>query len=145
MKSKRVHANGEKVWIVVLSSGDEIISSLTTFAKEHRLSGSQFTAIGAFRDVVLGYFDWQRKKYARIPVSEQVELLSLSGFITEGPKVHAHAVLGKSDGSACGGHLLEGHVRPTLELRLTESRSPLVRRLDPESGLPLIDLEASGR
>ena len=37
------------------------------------------------------------------------------------PKVHAHVVLGKADGSAHGGHLLEAHVRPTLEVTLIES------------------------
>jgi hypothetical protein len=29
-------------------------------AKEQGLSGSHFTAIGAFREVTLGYFDWDR-------------------------------------------------------------------------------------
>ena len=39
-----------------------------------------------------------------------------------------------------GGHLLEAHVRPTLELVLQESGGQLKRRFDPESGLALIDL-----
>ena len=37
-----------------------------------------------------------------------------------------------------GGHLLEAHVRPTLEVLLTESPAHLRRRHDPESGLSLI-------
>jgi predicted DNA-binding protein with PD1-like motif len=54
--------------------------------------------------------------------------------------VHAHAVLGRRDGSTRGGHLLEGHVRPTLEVMLVESQASLRRRSDPATGLALIDL-----
>jgi predicted DNA-binding protein with PD1-like motif len=36
------------------------------------------------------------------------------------PKVHAHVVLGKADGTAPGGHLMEATVRPTLEIVTTE-------------------------
>jgi len=50
-------------------------------------------------------------------------------------------VVGKPDGAAHGGHLLEAHVRPTLELILTESPRHLQKRHDPESGLALIDLQ----
>ena len=108
----------------------------------NHLGGSHFTAIGAFQDVTLGYFDWQTKQYRRIPVHEQVEVLSLLGDIAldekGGPKVHAHVVVGKSDGTAHGGHLMEAHVRPTLEVILTESPRHLQRRHDEASGLALI-------
>jgi predicted DNA-binding protein with PD1-like motif len=57
------------------------------------------------------------------------------------PSIHAHVVLGKRDGTAHGGHLLEAHVRPTLEVILTESPAHLTRRFDEASGLALIRLE----
>ncbi len=72
-------------------------------------------------------------------------MLSLVGDIAldKGePKVHAHVVVGRLDGTAHGGHLLEGHVRPTLEVTLVESAVQLRRRHDPASGLALIALEA---
>ena len=68
--------------------------------------------------------------------------MSLAGDITvdgDEPKVHAHVVLGKADATAHGGHLIEAHVRPTLELVLTELPTQLRRRFDPASGLALID------
>ena len=55
------------------------------------------------------------------------------------PQVHAHVVLGKADGTAHGGHVLEAHVWPTLEVVLTESPKHLHRKFDPETGLALID------
>ena len=73
---------------------------------------------------------------------EQVEVLSLAGDITSGPegrKVHAHVVMGKADGTAHGGHLIEARVRPTLEIVLTEAPRHLHRRFDSTSGLALID------
>lgn len=136
---------GQETFALVFDKGDEIIRETTAFARRERLTAAHFTAIGALRDAVLGYFDPARKDYRRIPVTEQVEVLTLAGDIAvqDGePKVHAHVVLGLSDGSTRGGHLLEGHVWPTLELVLTESPAELRRRSDPETGLALIDLGA---
>jgi len=47
-------------------------------------------------------------------------------------------VVSRADGTAMGGHLLEAHVRPTLEVVLTESPRHLHKRKDPDSGLALI-------
>ncbi len=120
------------------------MAGLQAFANRQRLGGSRFTAIGAFSDLTLGYFDWQSKEYQRIPVREQVEVVSLLGDVSLDEKgeskIHAHVVVAKSDGTAHGGHLMEGHVRPTLEVILTESPRHLQRRYDPESRLGLIRL-----
>ena len=146
MKSKLVNAGQQRTFVVVLDTGDEASSCLLRFAKEQRLGAAQLTAIGAFSDAVLGYFDWEKKDYRRIPVREQVEVVSLVGDVALDPKgepaLHAHVVLGRSDGAALGGHLLEAHVRPTLEVVITESPAHLRKRKDPESGLALIDLDA---
>ena len=134
--------DGRRTFAVVLETGDEAAKALAAFAKEHRLGGSHFTAIGAFSRAVVAYFDWQTKTYRHIPIDEQVEVLSLVGDVAleDGtPKVHAHLVAGKSDGTAHGGHLIEGQVRPTLEVIVTESPRHLHKRFDPESGLALID------
>jgi predicted DNA-binding protein with PD1-like motif len=144
MKSKLIHEQGgERTFALVFQTGDEAMAGLTAFAQEQRLTSARFTAIGAFRDVTLAYFDWQSKAYQKIPVAEQVEVLSLIGDValSEGkPTVHAHVVVGRSDGSTRGGHLLEAHVRPTLEVILVEAPAHLKKRHDSESGLALIAL-----
>jgi predicted DNA-binding protein with PD1-like motif len=69
-------------------------------------------------------------------------VLSLLGDVAldvDKQKIHAHVVVGKSDGTAHGGHLIEAHVRPTLEVMVTEMRRHLHRQFDPASGLTLID------
>lgn len=144
MQTKLLHEQqGEKTFVLIFETGDEVSSGLLNFAKSQALNGSHFTAIGAFSDLVVGYFNWEKKEYERIPLLEQVEVLSLVGDIAldKGePKVHAHVVVGKADGRAYGGHLLEAHVRPTLEVILVESPQHLQRQSDAESGLALIRL-----
>ena len=145
MKARLLHDNhGDKTFAVIFAGGDEAIAGLTAFAKENGLAASHFTAIGGFQEATLGYFNLEKKDYDKIPVREQVEVLSLVGDIalTEKgePKIHAHVVVGRSDGTTRGGHLLEGRVRPTLEVMLVESPRHLRRKHDPQSGLALIQL-----
>lgn len=128
-------------YALIFETGDEVAGGLASFAEQHQLSASHFTAIGAFQDVTLGYFDWDKKDYTPIPVREQVEVLSLMGDIALDrgtPKVHAHVIVGKSDGTAHGGHLLEAHVRPTLEVMIVEAAGDLRKSYDPLSKLDLI-------
>jgi predicted DNA-binding protein with PD1-like motif len=143
MKTTALRDAVEKTFALIFDKGDEVMEALTRFARERDLAAAHFTAIGALSEVTLGYFDRARKEYRRIPISEQVEVLSLIGDIAldkDAPKIHAHVVVGKADGTAHGGHLLDARVWPTLEMILTESPRHLRRRTDSESGLALIDL-----
>jgi uncharacterized protein len=131
-----------KTYALIFETGDELATGLNQFAADQELAGSSLKAIGAFSSVKLAWFNWQTKKYQpSVVLHEQVELLSLVGDIAlkDGkPQVHAHLVIGKSDGTAHGGHLIEAHVRPTCEVILTESPQHLQKQIDPESGLALI-------
>jgi predicted DNA-binding protein with PD1-like motif len=140
MKSKQLD---DTTWAVVFDRDDEAFAGLERFAADNRLTAASFTAIGAFSEATLAYFDWESKTYEDIPVQEQVEVLSLIGDIAVAdgePKVHAHAVLGRRDGSTVGGHLKAGRVRPTLEVVVTVPPAHLRKRHDDETGLALIDL-----
>lgn len=127
--------------VLVFGTGDEVVDTLTGWCREQQVSAARFTAIGALSGATLGWFDWQAKAYREIPVDEQVEVLTLAGDVAladDRPAVHAHLVVGRSDGSTRGGHLIRANVRPTLELVLDESPAHLRKRHDPESGLALI-------
>jgi predicted DNA-binding protein with PD1-like motif len=106
VKSKLIHdGRGEKTFAVIFESGDEAMAGLVDFATAHSLGASHFTAIGAFRDVTVGYFDWESKEYRKIPVREQVEVLSLIGDVAlkDGqPKVHAYTVVEKVRAGTAG-------------------------------------------
>jgi uncharacterized protein len=100
-----------RTYVLIFESGDELAAGLKQFASEQKMAGSSFKAIGALRSAKLGWFNWETKKYeTAVALDEQVELLSMIGDIAlkDGePQVHAHVVVGKSDGTAHGGHLLE--------------------------------------
>jgi predicted DNA-binding protein with PD1-like motif len=82
MRSKPIHEEGgEKTFVLVFDKGDEVVSETTDFAGENALDAATLTAIGAFSGATLGYFDIVKKEYEKIPVEEQVEMLSLIGDI----------------------------------------------------------------
>jgi predicted DNA-binding protein with PD1-like motif len=143
MKSRLVWEDkGERTFVVVLDAGDEAFSALTDFANQHHLGGASLSAIGAFERVTVGWFDLRAKTYRPIAIDEQCEGLSLLGDIAVGDdgkaSVHIHAVLGLSDGTTRGGHLLKGIVRPTLEVTIVETPAHLRRRKQPGLGIALI-------
>ena len=147
MKSQLVAENaGQRTFVVVLDPGEEAFAALTSFAIDQDIGGASLTALGAFETATVGWFDIEEKTYRKIPVREQCEVLSAIGDIAIGddgkPSLHVHAVLGLRDGSTKGGHLLEGIVRPTLEVTLVEAPGHLRRRKRPELGIALIDLDA---
>jgi len=143
MKSRQLrNGNGERTFVLVYEPGENFQEPLVSLARENNLGVTQFTAIGAFRNATLGYFDRERRDYVKIPVHEQVEVLALNGNVTltkdSEPKIHAHVILGRRDGSVRGGHLFDGEVWPTLELLLSESPDHLQRKFVLEVGLALI-------
>lgn len=130
-------------FVLVFETGDEVMEELASWSSDTGTTTASFTGIGALSEAEVGFFNSKIKGYARMPVLEQTEVLSIIGNISlaEGrPRVHAHVVLSRQDGSAIGGHLFSARVRPTLEVFLTVSPGDLTRTDDPESGLPLIDL-----
>jgi hypothetical protein len=142
MMRSRLIADSPKTFVVVFETGDELACGLKAFAEKEQLTAASFKAIGAFSAVKLAWFDWETKTYnPSVELNEQLELLSLIGDVALNagkPTVHAHAVVGKKDGTAHGGHLLEAIVRPTCEVVLTESPTSLHKEIDSESGLALI-------
>ena len=146
MKAKVVEDADVVTYVVVCDPGDEAVAALTQFARSEDLEAAQITAVGAFERATVGWFDRAARDYRRIPVDEQCEVLSLIGDVAEGqdgPILHVHVVLGLSDGTTRGGHLLEGTVFPTLEVIVTETPAQLRKVMRPDIGIALIDLDRS--
>ena len=146
MKYKVVEDADVVTYVVVCDPGDEAVAALTQFAQAEDLEAASIAAVGAFERAVVGWFDRAAKDYRRIPVGEQCEVLSLLGDVAQGqdgPILHMHVVLGLSDGTTRGGHLLEGTVYPTLEVVVTETPAQLRKVMRPDIGIALIDLDRS--
>lgn len=142
MRTQAIADGSERTFAVVLETGDSVMETLGGFAEREQLSAASFTAIGAFSDAVLAWFDYEQREYREFAVEEQIEVLTLVGDVALGPdekpQVHAHVVCGRRGGLTLGGHLMEAHVRPTLEIVLREAPVHLRKRIDAASGLPLI-------
>lgn len=146
MKYKVVEDADVVTYVVVCDPGDEAVAALTQFAQAEDLEAASIAAVGAFERAVVGWFDRAARDYRRIPVGEQCEVLSLLGDVAQGqdgPVLHMHVVLGLSDGTTRGGHLLEGTVYPTLEVVVTETPAQLRKVMRPDVGIALIDLDRS--
>jgi Predicted DNA-binding protein with PD1-like DNA-binding motif len=138
MKVQLIREGDAKECAVIFAKGDEAFSGLMEFAERYHIASGHFIAIGALSRVTLGWFDLQKKMYRKIPVDEQVEVLSMIGDIAlyQGkPALHTHMTVGHRG----GGHVIEAVVNPTLEVFVTVEPVPLQKKHDPESGLTLID------
>jgi len=146
MKSKVVEDADVVTYVVVCDPGDEAVATLQQFARAEQLEASQVTAVGGFERATVGWFDRAARQFRHIPVDEPSEVLSLIGDVAEGqdgPSLNLHVVLGLSDGTTRGGHLIEGQVFPTLEVIVTETPAELRRVMRPDIGVALIDLDRS--
>jgi uncharacterized protein len=146
MKSRVVEDGDVVTYVVVCDPGDEAVATLGQFARAERLEASQVTAVGGFERATVGWFDRAARRFRRIPVDEPSEVLSLIGDVAEGqdgPSLNLHVVLGLSDGTTRGGHLIEGQVFPTLEVIVREAPAELRKVMRPDLGVALIDLDRS--
>jgi predicted DNA-binding protein with PD1-like motif len=131
-----------KQYAVIFYEGDEAFSGLLEFAEKYQVTSAHFTAVGAVNGATLGWFDPQRKMYKKIRIEGQHEVIGMSGDIAlyQGkPVVHTHMVVGSPDGTTQGGHVLDAHISPTLEVMVTVDPKAMQKRLDPATDLTLID------
>lgn len=148
----RIHQseNNPNNFVLVFSPGDEVLSGILQFAQEEGIVNAHFTAIGALSQAKVGWFDNRprsktdrsRGGYKINDIPFQTEMTSLIGNITvfnDQVTIHAHVNVADENGIVMGGHALELFVYPTVELFLETDPTPLVKHIDPEVGLAVID------
>jgi predicted DNA-binding protein with PD1-like motif len=149
MKSKLMETNaqGARIFVIVFDTGEEAVAGLQAFAADNKVDGAQVSAIGALERGVVAWLNWQTKAYEPVRVDEQCEVISILGDVAKDesgkPSVHLHGLLGLKGGRTVGGHVQKLHVRPTLEVVLTETSAHLRRKRRADlGGIALIDLGA---
>ncbi len=133
-----------QLFVLRFEDGEVFPDQLLSFLQAQSIRAGSFSGLGAFSRSLIAFFDIEAREYRDIELDEQLEVLALVGNISvydEAPLVHAHVMLGRRDGTALGGHLRRGTVRPTLEIFLHVVSRPLQRTLDSKYGLPALDLE----
>ena len=138
----QVRRDGKDV-LIRLDPGEEMIETLTRWAKNNDVPSAIITGLGAIREVRLGYFDLNDGKYIEIPVPRHVEIVSLDGSIAQlngEPHCHIHVTVSSSGGGTIAGHLFQAVVSITAELHLTILKEPIKRVKDTATGVLLWDL-----
>jgi predicted DNA-binding protein with PD1-like motif len=130
-------------WLLRLEVGEKLPASLAAFCKAKGIAAATASGLGALQDVVLGYFDVATKTYRKTELPGSWELLSLFADVAEWqgePFAHTHVVISGPDFATRGGHLFEGTVSVTAEIRLWTISRPIRREMDPAFGLHSLDL-----
>jgi len=126
-----------------LERGEEIIPTITEFVQARRLKSGWLTGLGAGTDLELGSYNLKKKKYHRRLFKGEYEICSLVGNIAYDDKTpiqHIHAVISNERLTTYSGHLFGGRVAATCEIAILPGTEKLIRRLEPDSGLKLLQL-----
>jgi predicted DNA-binding protein with PD1-like motif len=121
---------------VAVVPGDDVLETLRTFVSANQIEAAQFSASGGFQRATVGWYDRDRLAYKQIHIDEPSEVLSLLGGIAsgeDGPKVHAQVVLGLSDGTTRGGHLLASSAGRSLDIVMRDAHAESTAIVRPSS------------
>ncbi len=131
----------DKMFLARLPYDGDLFLSIKNVFKENGIQMGFFTAIGAVKTAHAAFYDHKAKTYTDFIIDEPAEILSCVGNISEvdgDTSVHAHITLGLKDGTAKGGHLLEGTIIFASELfGIALDGQKLERRFDDITGLKL--------
>jgi predicted DNA-binding protein with PD1-like motif len=133
------------IHLLRLEQGSDIVDAITAYATTEGIQAAWFTYLGAVSRAALRYYDQIANEYRDFAVDQHLEVLSGVGNVSlrDGvPFVHTHAALGDAAGRALGGHLNQGCIVFSLEVRLQELLGdPPVRLPDAATGLSLWGLD----
>ena len=120
-------------YLLRLDVGEKLPAGLVAFCRKLELPAATATGLGALRDIELGYYNVETRAYDRTRLEGSWELLSLFADVAtwDGDLfAHTHVVLGGPDFVARGGHLFEGTVSVTAEIRVTPIEREIARKMN---------------
>ena len=135
---KTYRSDDGSVAFVSLERGEDLLDGLGRAVDELGVETAWIEVIGGLDEAVVGYYDRRSKQYRPITATH-VEIGSGLGNVSvRGGKsfIHLHLVVSGADGSALGGHALEGCITFIVEatIRPFSGEAP-VRREQPDIGL----------
>ncbi|MBI2011959.1 DNA-binding protein [Candidatus Daviesbacteria bacterium] len=130
-------------FVVKLEKGEEVISSLTKFCEDNQIFLGYLSGIGAVNKATIGSYELSTKTYHWKDFSGSLEVTSLVGnitFLDNKPFIHVHINISDENLTIFGGHLREATVGVTLEIFIEKIDGRIIRKMDNEIGLNLLDL-----
>lgn len=139
----------ENTWIIRLFRGEELLTELRGLCGRENIRLGYFTGLGAVKEVELGIYLPDEKKFAAKTFAGTFEVVSLHGNITTlDDEIYFHTHIGVSDEELemFGGHLYRGVIGPTAEIFLHVYDGTVSRSKDEQTGLNGLNLyHSAGR
>jgi len=138
------YTSTDKGYIIILTRGEKLIETLTSFCQKENINLGVFNGIGACVDPELGYYNLEIKEYKWQIIEKEVEIVSLTGNVSlvhNSPFLHIHTVVSDDSFDTYGGHLKEAKVGATCEIFLRILDGKIVRNFDSEVGLKLLNCD----
>lgn len=130
--------NTTQPFILVLSSGDDLLASITDCARDAKLTSASISGLGQIHNPTLAYFSSNpNDKPTLTQFSGYYELASLNGNITNNKNqyyTHAHAVLADKKFHGIAGHVNSAKVGLTVEIKIEPLPTPIQRLVDAKTG-----------
>ncbi len=144
MESKK----SDNYLVVRLEKDEEIITALRAAFVNGGITGGFFYGLGVGKELELGYYDAEKRSYAKKQFPGEYEFTSFSGNISTFENeliIHCHVTITDADFNAFGGHLFAGKVPATLEVIVFPFSEDLMRIQDKDTGLRLLDLWSNNK
>ena len=130
-----------RTFMFSVQKGDDLLQALQGFCHHYQIRCGVIHALGAVERATFSVYDQKAKKYVKINLEKELEILSLCGNVSlfdDKPMVHAHITLADAQGQAFGGHLMAGTRVFSCEIFIQELSGEMkVRKLDKATQLPL--------
>lgn len=133
----------DNVYVIRLDIGDEIVSTIMTFAEKKGINLANITGIGATNNFEIGCFNTGTKHYEKKEYQGAYEILSLIGNLTKKglePYLHLHMTVADESGNAFGGHLNKCIISATCEIFITTYEEEIQRKICDITGLNIFDI-----
>lgn len=139
------YAFDEDSYTLRFERGEEVVSLLDNFIKEHDIKGGWIMGLGGLSLAELGFYDNVAQEYEWARFETPLELANITGNIAwqnNAPAIHLHATISDASLHASAGHLREAVVSGTVEITIQpwKLKQGLARTKDKSSGLNLLDL-----
>ncbi len=131
-------------YAVRIDTGEEIVASLTEFAKREGVRAGLISGLGAVGEVELGFFVRATGQYLRRTFTGEHEIGSLTGNFSEldgEPFPHCHILIAGEDLVGHTGHLFRGVVTVTCEVQVVSDAGVLRRTRRPDLGFNPLEPE----
>ena len=133
----------EDTYLISLNQNEEIMQTLTAFCTENDILNGQLSGIGAIKDIEIGAYILEEKKYVKEVFPATCELSSLQGNILlkdNEPFIHAHVTISDHHFNTKGGHLFEATVAVAGEFIIRKINLSTKREYDQNIGLACMAL-----